>query len=114
MTAVLFHGLYIPSVATIAKYGETDAGWKTIAARQGYACGACGKVPPSRRLNFDHEHVRGWKTMAPEQRRRYVRGLLCYMCNTKRLSRGATVDNLLGAADYLRDYETRKAQWPSK
>jgi hypothetical protein len=99
-----------PTPATLKKYGLTSAEWRAILDRQGGGCGACGTVPPSGRLNVDHAHVRGWKKMVPEERKGYVRGLLCYMCNTHTLSRGATVAKLEGAAKYLRDYERRRAE----
>ncbi len=108
-----------PSPDTMARYGfgygpaalSNDAyeDWRLLLLSQGGVCGACGHLPPALRLNVDHEHVRGWKDMPSEKRRLYVRGLLCYMCNHYRLARGATVDNLRGAADYLERYEERKA-----
>jgi hypothetical protein len=109
-----------PSPATLDRYGfgcgpaalaDTPYDdWFALLASQTGTCGACRHVPPALRLNVDHEHVRGWKDMPPEKRRIYVRGLLCYMCNHYRLARGATVDNLRGAADYLERYEERRAE----
>jgi hypothetical protein len=96
-----------PTKSTLRKYGLTVEEWQSILDSQGGACGACGRVPPSRRLNIDHQHVRGWKAMDPVIRATYVRGLLCYMCNSQRLARGATVENLRGAADYLERYQNK-------
>ncbi len=100
-------GIQQPRLETLAKYGLTVGDWREILDRQGGVCGACKTLPPSHRLNIDHEHVKGWKTMPPEKRKQFVRGLLCYMCNHYRLARGATVFNLRGAADYLEAYENR-------
>lgn len=97
-----------PTPTTLNKYGLTWEMWFRILVRQKGACGACHKVPKSNRLVIDHEHVRGWKDMKTEDRPPYVRGLLCYMCNHYRLARGATIDNLQGAADYLRSYRDSK------
>ena len=97
----------VPTKATLKKYGLTVETWQAILDRQGGGCGACGLVPRSGRLNVDHQHVRGYKAMLPWQRANYVRGLLDYGCNSKRLSRGATVENLRGAADYLERYRNR-------
>jgi hypothetical protein len=97
-----------PSPATLRKYGLSEADWRAIAKRQGHKCGACGRVPTTNRLNIDHEHRRGWKAMDPADRKRHVRGLLCWTCNTKQLARGATVAGLLGAAAYLKAYEKRR------
>jgi hypothetical protein len=101
------NAIITPTKATLSKYGLSVEAWQAMLDAQGGACGACGRVPPSRRLNIDHQHVRGWKTMDPVIRVTYVRGLLCYTCNSQRLARGATVANLRGAADYLERYQTR-------
>lgn len=90
------------------KYGLTELGWLIILDRQDGKCGACGRVPKTLRLVTDHEHVRGWKKMKGPERAKYVRGLLCWTCNHYRLARGATPENLLGAANYLIAYEERK------
>lgn len=102
------NGLLVPTLPTLKKYGGTEELWYEVAARQGFVCGACGKLPTTFRLVIDHEHVRGWKKMAPADRWQYVRGLLCWTCNGFRLARGATVANLRGAAEYLEAYELRK------
>lgn len=103
------NGLLIPTLATLRKYGLDAWTWYVHAARQGFVCGACGKLPRTCRLVIDHEHVRGWKNMPTLDRAQYVRGLLCWTCNGFRLARGATVSNLMGAALYLKDYQDRKA-----
>jgi hypothetical protein len=33
-------------------------------------------------LCVDHIHTKGFKTMPPEEKRKYVRGILCFLCNT--------------------------------
>lgn len=98
----------VPRPQTLKIYGLKLEDWQAILARQNGACGACGNVPKSGKMSIDHQHVRGWKDMKAEDRRQYVRGLLCYMCNHYRLARGATVSNLEGAAAYLRRYEQSK------
>lgn len=107
-------GIIEPTPATLKKYGLSLEAWRAIVNRQNGSCGACGRVPRTKRLVIDHEHVRGWKTMVPVERAKYVRGLLDWTCNHYRLARGATVANLMGAADYLRQYEARAERWPSK
>jgi hypothetical protein len=72
-------------------------------------CQACGNLPkPGRSLHVDHEHVRGYKTMSPEDKRKYVRGVLCWTCNSVILRRGVTAAKLRSAADYLDLYTERK------
>lgn len=94
-----------PTKATLRKYGLSEDEWRSILDRQGGGCGACGKVPRTLRLVIDHQHVRGWAKMPGDSRKAYVRGLLCWTCNGFRLARGATIENLRGAAAYLERYE---------
>lgn len=56
-------------------------------------------------LHVDHSHVRGWKKLPPEERRKYVRGLTCFVDNSVFLRRGATPERLRSAAAYLERYE---------
>lgn len=78
-----------------------------MAARQGHLCYICGKLPPSRRLFIDHEHVKGWKRMAPAERKNFVRGLLCSTCNYRILHKHATLAKLTRAVKYLEEYDAR-------
>lgn len=45
-----------------------------------HGCEICGRK--TGRLCVDHIHVRNFKKMLPSEKRKYVRGLLCFMCNT--------------------------------
>ncbi len=98
-----------PSRATLDKYGLSPAEWKEIADRQGHVCAVCKKLPKSGRLNIDHQHVPRWKSKPPEERRKFVRGLLCHHCNRFYLAKAMTIAKALNCVDYLRDYEIRKA-----
>jgi len=91
----------VPSAATLAKYGLTADEWLAIFERQGGVCAVCRKLPSTGRLNVDHEHVKGWKKLPADERKKYVRGLLCYVCNHRVLTRGVTVERLRGAVEYL-------------
>ena len=99
-----------PSKATLNKYGLDVKSWKTLLLSQGSVCGACGKVPSTGRLVIDHEHVKNWKKKPKEERVKYVRGCLCWVCNHYRLGKGATVANLLGASEYLKRYDKKKQE----
>lgn len=100
----------MPSDATLRKYGVTTAEWEAILHRQGWVCAVCKKVPDNGRLCLDHEHVKGWKKMPAEERRKYVRGMLCYFCNHYYVGRAITVAKAQGVLDYLTAYEARKVQ----
>lgn len=99
-------GIHPPSIATLRRYGITADEWLDLLHAQGWICPICERRVPT--WNTDHEHVPRWKHMPPEQRKRYVRGVLCARCNWKfvhsRLP-AATVENI---ARYLRAYEARR------
>ena len=97
-----------PAPATVRRYGLTLDEWRAILERQGGVCGVCKKVPPSATLCVDHEHVRGWGKMSPENRKRHIRGLACFRCNVA-MRRGTTVEWLVAATKYLEAYERRRA-----
>lgn len=103
----VYLGIRIPAPATLAKYGLSLKDWRELVKAQGGRCGGCGRTPPSGRLNIDHEHIRGWKRLRPDDRKRYVRGLVDFQCNAHWLSRGATPEVLRGCADYLERYRVR-------
>ena len=107
-------GVSVPTPATLKRYGGTVELWSDLVHAQDGKCGVCGKQPtPNKttghvRLVIDHEHVRGWKAMPPEERWTYVRGLVCWFCNHYYLGRGLTLEKALGVVSYLRRYLARK------
>jgi hypothetical protein len=75
-------------------YGITLAVYNAMLAMKAGACWLCERVPKkaTRPLNVDHDHKTG-----------RVRGLLCYLCNHKVLSRGCDKPEIHErAAMYLR------------
>lgn len=118
-----------PAPTTLLKYGfgmgpmalgaTPLEDWEALLDKQRGACGVCGRghleLPKPRdggppRLNIDHEHVRGWKLMSPEMRRQYVRGLCCTRCNHYVLTRFATAELHILAAEYLVRYDLEKKE----
>lgn len=63
-------------------YGITLEEWETKLEEQDGVCFICKTMPKSKVLCTDHEHVKGFAKLPPEERKKYVRGLLCFMCNT--------------------------------
>lgn len=120
----------VPSSATLKKFGLSEPEWCQLLDRQGGCCAVCRQEPgapklhPERggRLCIDHEHVyvsvpgkktkTPWKKLPPEQRKLYVRGLLCWRCNTTFVGRGITVDRSRNVTAYLEQYESQKASTP--
>lgn len=96
-----------PSLATLRKYGLSESEWKKILDAQQGVCFVCRKEPSKGRLCIDHEHVKGWKKMPPEQRKLYVRGLLCWVCNHYYLGRGISIEKSRNVTTYLEQYAAR-------
>ena len=97
----------MPSQATLKKYGLTQEEWDAILKRQGNICPICEKTPKAGRYYTDHKHVPKYKELPAEERKKLVRGLLCYVCNNRILTRGVTIRKLRNAADYLERFEER-------
>ena len=106
-TPVYVGAVRVPTRQTLQRYGLTAPEWRATLDRQGGTC-VCGNVPKSGTLHIDHEHRRGYKDLPPEERKGYVRGLLCWFCNSVLLRRGATPERLRAAANYLERYERAK------
>lgn len=98
----------VPSEPTLKKYGLTSAEWLQILESQGGVCAVCKKLPPSGRMCTDHDHVKNWKKLPPEQRKLYVRGLLCWTCNFYYCGRGINIDKSRNVTAYLMAYDARK------
>ncbi len=99
--------LVVPKIGTIKKYGLSFEEWEEIANRQGRVCGVCKKLTSTGRLCIDHFHIPKWKKMPPEQRKLYVRGLLCFRCNTTFVGRGVTIEISKNVVTYLEEYAKR-------
>jgi hypothetical protein len=100
--------LITPTKSTLSRYGLSLEAWEKLRDEQKNACYVCQKEPTKGRLCIDHEHVKGWKKMPPEQRVLYVRGLLCWVCNHYYLGRGITIEKAKRVVTYLEDYKTRR------
>lgn len=98
----------VPSAQTLKRYGLSRDEWLAILAGQGGVCAICKRVPTSGRLHTEHEHVPGWKRMPADQRKLYVRGICCFMCNTQYLGRGLTIEKARAVVAYLEAYGARR------
>jgi hypothetical protein len=87
-------------------YGITTEHYNELLAKQGGVCAVCGGTAKTRALHVDHEHVKGYKAMLPRDKRRYIRGLLCYQCNCFLLPRGINVERAKAILSYLEAYES--------
>lgn len=100
-------GIKVVLPSTTKKYGLTVNEWLKLLAAQGWCCAVCRR---HRGVKFttDHEHVPGWKKMPPEQRKRYVRGVLCTHCNYRVVHSNLSAKQAQNIADYLTNYERRR------
>lgn len=64
------------------KYGITFVEWHKLYYNQSATCAICKILPKNKILCVDHIHIRGFKKMSPEEKRKYIRGLVCFCCNT--------------------------------
>lgn len=94
---------YIPTKTTLSKYGLTLSEWENLLISQGGKCAICKKE--AKIFHIDHEHIRGWKSLLPEKKRLYVRGLLCWYCNRWYMSRNMTIEKAGNIQNYLLEYE---------
>lgn len=63
-------------------FGITTEDYELKLRTQNYVCAACGQ--PNERddvLLVDHLHIEGYQYLPPEEKRKFVRGLLCHPCN---------------------------------
>ena len=61
-------------------YGISLKEYNKMLDDQGGVCYICEMVHP--RLCVDHVHILGYKKMDQKNKKRFVRGILCFMCNT--------------------------------
>jgi hypothetical protein len=89
-------------------YGITQREYDALLKAQRGVCGVCKREPkPGVNFHVDHEHVRGWRTLPPETKRQFVRGLLCWHCNQYRIAQ-LTAALASAAFLYLTDPPARK------
>lgn len=97
----------VPKPATLKRYGLTLEEWEAILERQGGLCAICETLPKSGRLHIEHQHVKGWKKMPPNERKKWVRGLACFRCNTEYLGRSITVARARNVVSYLEAFDDK-------
>ena len=100
-----------PSKQTLQKYGLPLDEWRVLLEKQNGVCYICQKVPKTERLCIDHFHIKGFKKMKPEQKKLYVRGLLCNYCNLRVASKAINLEKAIRLVAYLTAFDTKlKAQ----
>ena len=99
-----------PKLKTLRRYGLTATEWLAIVERQGGSCPICQLSLAGRTCVTDHEHVRGWKKMRPEERKKHVRGILHSFCNSHCVGRFMTLAKAIALASYLKAHHDRRSK----
>lgn len=85
----------------LRNYGITINEYQKLFEIRNGVCWICGKPPVNNRLSVDHKHEKNEKKQDPRLKRKRVRGLLCWQCNSA-IGKFKDDPNLLrNAAEYL-------------
>lgn len=99
-------GIAPPTKRTLNKYGLNRRAWLVLMHEQEWKCPIC--LTPKALWNIDHQHVAGWNKMTLKEKVRYVRGILCWMCNKNNAPSNLTAVQASRLASYLGKYEHRR------
>lgn len=109
-----YPAILIPTQAILNKYGLSESEWLTMLDQQGGVCCICKKATSTGRFVIDHLHVKGYKKLPIDIRKKYVRGILCHFCNHYHLARSVTVQKAKNLVEYLEKFETKLKEIESK
>lgn len=98
--------MIVPRPATLKKYGLSEKEWIDLYLTNSGNCPICER--PMEKPVIDHIHVRNWRRMSGDQRKKYVRGVCCNYCNRRRLARGMTLEIAKNIVEYLEKFERRR------
>lgn len=99
-----------PKKETLRKYGLDLNQWIELVAQKQGRCWVCGRTPdPTGSVRFvvDHEHVKDYKKKSADEKRKFIRGILCWNCNKNFLGKGITTVRARNVYQYLVDYDRR-------
>jgi len=103
------HGVdRLPVRKTLNLYGLTLYEWLHLLNSQGWVCGCCKKGRGNAPFNIDHHHVKRWRKLPKEERKKYVRGILCWRCNKIVVASRLTAEESTRITTYLKKYEARR------
>lgn len=69
------------NVYLLKKYGITEEDYNTLFREQGGVCAVCRCIS-KRTLAVDHIHIKDFKKLPNNEKVNYIRGLVCFICNT--------------------------------
>lgn len=91
-------------------YGISLRTFKHMLTVQKGVCWICKNPPKSRALNVDHRHVPNYTKLTDKEKRKEVRGLLCFRCNVTigKIEKSKNSRLLLsGIVEYFKRYPMR-------
>lgn len=97
----------LPRSATLKKYGLSEKEWIDLYLSQDGKCPICGRVLENGRTVIEHQHIKGWTKLPPEEKKKYVRGITDWYCNYFFLAKGMTLEKSQNISDYLLRFEKR-------
>jgi len=106
--AALKREIKLPTPQTLKRYGLSMEDWLTILEEQSWVCPIMQTIPTSGRFVVDHEHVKGFDKMPPEEKKLYVRGIVSWYANHAWLGRGISVERAANVLGFLTRYEMRR------
>jgi hypothetical protein len=92
----------------VRAYGLTLKDYYDLLKKQNGLCAICFEPPGDgdRKLAVDHMHVFGYFELCLEERKKYVRGLLCILCNKHRMAE-MNINLAKNMLTYLQDFDSR-------
>jgi hypothetical protein len=105
--SAIWTGIKVPKTTTLKRYGLSLPEWEEIWRRQGNVCPICKKSPPTGNVHIDHYHSKGFKKMKPDEKKTFVRGILCSYCNLRVITRAMNLFKAKNLVVYLEDFERR-------
>lgn len=96
----------MPTKATLRKYGLTEDDYAHLLEKQMNRCPICEREFSDKvRPVIDHVHVPKYKKKSPDERKKFVRGLLCIYDNRRMLPKGMTLQRARNIVAYLEKFE---------
>lgn len=90
----------------MSNFGITEERYEQILASQGNKCAICinSENLDNKNLAVDHFHVENYNNLAPEQKSKFIRGLLCQRHNLLLGQANDDVEDLRRCINYLQQF----------
>jgi len=86
--------------------------WENLYESQGGKCVICDRNFDEKiRPCIDHLHVKGYKKLSFEKRKKWVRGLLCLYCNRRLVPKGMTANRAYNIYKYLKEFDEKSESY---